>query len=94
MSLSENLKDSELITDEFQAYNLIGKVKHAVINHKVQFADGDTHTIAFGRFSNALGMDSITIIRQDTHRYMLLKRATSITIGVLTACLTSLSMRV
>ena len=40
-----NLKDSELITDEFQAYNLIGKeMKHAVINHKVQFADGDTHT--------------------------------------------------
>ena len=40
-----NLKGSELITDEFQAYNLIGKeMKHAVINHKVQFADGDTHT--------------------------------------------------
>ena len=40
-----NLKDSELITDEFQAYNLIGKeMKHAVINHKEQFADGDTHT--------------------------------------------------
>ena len=40
-----NLKDSELIPDEFQAYNLIGKeMKHAVINHKVQFADGDTHT--------------------------------------------------
>ena len=45
-----------------------------------------TRLKAFGRFSNALGMDSITIIRQDTHRYMLLKRATSITIGVLTAC--------
>ena len=40
-----NLKDSELITDEFQAYNLIGKeMKHAVVNHKVQFADGDTYT--------------------------------------------------
>ncbi len=40
-----NLKDSELITDEYQAYNAIGKeMKHAVINHKVQFADGDTHT--------------------------------------------------
>ena len=36
-----NLKDSELITDEYRAYNLIGKeMKHAVINHKEQFADG------------------------------------------------------
>ena len=40
-----NLTDSELITDEYQAYNLIGKeMKHAVINHKEQFADGETHT--------------------------------------------------
>ena len=40
-----NLKDSELITDEYRAYNLIGKeMKHAVINHKEQFADGETHT--------------------------------------------------
>ena len=40
-----NLKESELITDEYQAYNLIGKeMKHAVINHKEQFVDGDTHT--------------------------------------------------
>lgn len=40
-----NLKESELITDEYQAYNLIGReMKHAVINHKEQFADGDTHT--------------------------------------------------
>jgi transposase-like protein len=40
-----NLTESELITDEYQAYNLIGKErKHAVINHKKQFADGDTHT--------------------------------------------------
>ena len=40
-----NIKDSELITDEFQAYNLIGKeMKHAVINHQEQFVDGDTHT--------------------------------------------------
>ena len=40
-----NLKDSELITDEFQAYNLVGKeLKHSVINHKEQYADGDTHT--------------------------------------------------
>ena len=40
-----NLKDSELITDEYRADNLIGKeMKHAVINHKEQFADGETHT--------------------------------------------------
>ena len=40
-----NVKDSELITDEFQAYNLIGKeMKHAVINHQEQFVDGETHT--------------------------------------------------
>ena len=40
-----NLKDSELITDEYQADNLGGKkMKHAVINHKEQFADGETHT--------------------------------------------------
>ena len=41
-----NLKESELITDEYRAYNLIGnqEMKHAVINHKEQFADGDTHT--------------------------------------------------
>ena len=39
-----NLKESELITDEYRAYNLIGnqEMKHAVINHKEQFADGDT----------------------------------------------------
>ena len=40
-----NLKDSELITDEYQAYNLVGReLKHSVINHKEQYADGDTHT--------------------------------------------------
>ena len=39
-----NLKDSELITDAYQAYNLVGReIKHAVINHKEQYADGDTH---------------------------------------------------
>jgi transposase-like protein len=40
-----NLKDSELITDEYQAYNRVGReMKHAVINHKEQYADGETHT--------------------------------------------------
>lgn len=40
-----NLKDSELITDEFHAYNAIGReIKHAIIKHKEQYADGETHT--------------------------------------------------
>ena len=40
-----NLKNSELITDEFRAYELVGKeLKHTIINHQEQFVDGDTHT--------------------------------------------------
>lgn len=40
-----NLKGSELITDEYHAYNLIGReMKHTIINHSEQFVDGDTHT--------------------------------------------------
>lgn len=40
-----NLKESELITDEYQAYKLIGKeMKHTVINHNERFTDGNTHT--------------------------------------------------
>jgi hypothetical protein len=40
-----NLKDSELITDEFRAYELVGKeMRHAVINHSEQYTDGETHT--------------------------------------------------
>ena len=40
-----NFKDSELITDEFQAYELVGKeVKHPIINHQEQFVGGDAHT--------------------------------------------------
>ena len=40
-----NIKDSELITDEYHAYNLIGReLKHTIINHQEQFVDGDTHT--------------------------------------------------
>ncbi|MDE0317257.1 MAG: transposase [Candidatus Poribacteria bacterium] len=39
-----NLKESELITGEYQAYKLIGKeMKHTVINHNERFTDGDTH---------------------------------------------------
>ena len=40
-----NLKDSELITDEFRAYLEVGKeVKHAIIKHSEQYADGEIHT--------------------------------------------------
>lgn len=40
-----NIKDSELITDEYHAYNLIGReLKHTIINHQEQFVDGGTHT--------------------------------------------------
>ena len=40
-----NIKDSELITDEYRAYELVGKeMKHTIINHQEQFVDGDTHT--------------------------------------------------
>ena len=40
-----NLKDSELVADEYQAYNLIGReLEHSVIKHREQYADGDTHT--------------------------------------------------
>ena len=39
------LDESELITDEYHAYNLIGReIKHTIINHSEQFIDGDTHT--------------------------------------------------
>lgn len=40
-----NLKDSELITDEFKAYLEVGKeVKHAIIKHSEQYVDGEVHT--------------------------------------------------
>ena len=40
-----NIRDSELITDEYKAYYLIGReMKHRIINHQEQFVDGDTHT--------------------------------------------------
>ncbi len=40
-----NTKDSELMTDEFHAYTTIGKeMKHQIINHQEQYAEGDTHT--------------------------------------------------
>ena len=41
-----NIKDSELITDEFKAYKVVGQhMKHAIVNHREgQYVDGDTHT--------------------------------------------------
>ena len=41
-----NIKESELITDEFKAYNVVGQhMKHAVVNHREgQYVDGDVHT--------------------------------------------------
>ena len=39
------IQDSELMTDEYHAYNLIGReMKHHIINHQEQYADGDKHT--------------------------------------------------
>ncbi|MDE0314758.1 MAG: transposase [Candidatus Poribacteria bacterium] len=39
------MMESELITDEFVAYQRVGKeMKHTVINHQVQFVNSDTHT--------------------------------------------------
>ena len=41
-----NLKDSELITDEFIAYKAVAQhMKHSVVNHRDgQYVDGDVHT--------------------------------------------------
>ena len=40
-----NTAESELITDEFQAYLTIGKeMKHQIINHQEQYAEGEKHT--------------------------------------------------
>ena len=40
-----NVKESELMTDEYYAYNaLSSQLKHHVINHQEQFVDSDKHT--------------------------------------------------
>ena len=40
-----NVRESELMTDEYHAYNaLSGQLKHHVINHQEQYVDGDKHT--------------------------------------------------
>ena len=39
------IEDSELMTDEFHAYNAIGReMKHQIVNHQEQFVDGEVHT--------------------------------------------------
>ena len=39
------IEDSELMTDEYHAYNAIGReMKHQIVNHQEQFVDGDVHT--------------------------------------------------
>ena len=50
-----NIKDSELITDEFEAYSAIGKkMKHQIIKHQEQYAEGEKHTNAIEGFLVAL----------------------------------------
>ena len=40
-----NVKESELMTDEYHAYNTLSRqMKHEVINHQEQYVDGDKHT--------------------------------------------------
>lgn len=40
-----NVKESELMTDEYHAYNALGsQLKHHVINHQEQYVEGDKHT--------------------------------------------------
>ena len=40
-----NVKESELMTDEYHAYNaLSNQLKHHVVNHQEQYVDGDKHT--------------------------------------------------
>ena len=40
-----NVKESELMTDEYKAYLAISKeMKHQIIHHEIQFVDGDKHT--------------------------------------------------
>ncbi len=39
------MKNSELITDQFRSYQILGKeMKHQVINHNEMYVDGDVHT--------------------------------------------------
>ena len=49
------IDDSELMTDEFHAYNAIGReMKHHVVNHQEQYVDGDKHTNTIESFWSLL----------------------------------------
>ena len=40
-----NIKESELMTDEYHAYRTLSdQLKHHIIHHETQFVDGDIHT--------------------------------------------------
>lgn len=40
-----DIDGSELMTDEFRSYQRVGKeMKHSIINHQVQYVDGNIHT--------------------------------------------------
>ncbi len=78
------MEASELITDEFQSYNVVGReMRHSVIHHKRQFADGDIHTNTIEGFWSLLkerGMGHITTIALRMHHCMYQRHATNITI--------------
>ena len=50
-----NVTESELMTDEYHAYNaLSSQLKHHVINHQEQYVDGDKHTNTIENFWSLL----------------------------------------
>ena len=50
-----NVKESELMTDEYHAYNVLSsQLKHHVINHQEQYVDGNKHTNAIEGFWSLL----------------------------------------
>lgn len=50
-----NVKESELMTDEYHAYNaLSSQLKHHVINHQEQYVEGNKHTNTIEGFWNLL----------------------------------------
>jgi hypothetical protein len=50
-----NIKDSELMTDEYHVYYAIGReMKHHIINHQEQFVNGDVHTNTIEGFRSLL----------------------------------------
>ena len=81
-----NMKDSELITDEYKAYNLVGRhMKHAIVNHREgQYVEGDAHTNTIEGFWSLLKRAWYGSHHQYSTAYtpyMWRKAVTSITIG-------------